>query len=172
MKTEEYSEELQYTARVCHQLYVNIGHLECHIGYIKDDEVVNEDLVSDQVKYMQKLLEISGKRFKSLLLEETSIKGITFQDNYPFIADYPDWINELFPYSRSAVDEKVIIQNGGSMINFDDGDGSTVNHFAVESSVPDSFVVVWYPIAAQVEFPGFIWKSGDKNWLAYGFEQY
>lgn len=169
---EEYSEELQYAARVCHQLYVNIGHLQCHVSYIEGDEVVNEDLVSEQVKHMKSLLDISGERFKSLLLKETSFKDIVVQDNYPFVAEYPDWINELFPYSRKAAEEEHIIQRGGSMINFDDGDGSTLNHFAVEPSVPDSFVVVWYPIAAQVRFPGFIWKSGDKNWLAYGFEQH
>ena len=169
MKFEEYSEELQYTARVCYQLFINISHLESLADAIEDDEFFNDDLVKDQLKYMNDLFSVSLKRFTSLLSKETSIEGLTFKKTYPFVDSYPDWIAELFPYYREKEEEEAIMQSGGSMINFDD-DGLTVNRFAVESSVPDSFIAIWYPIAAQVESPGFVWKSGPKNWLAYGLE--
>lgn len=165
---ENYSDELQYTARVCHQLHVNIEHLFYQFEYTDDDSFRDNEICYAQLKHMKSLLNLSGERFVELLKKETSISGLVFKETYPFVQEYPNWISDLFPYYRSKEEDENIIKSGGSVINFDGPIES--NSTVVESNVPDSFIVVWYPIAAGYAEPGFTWKVDDKRWLAHSLE--
>lgn len=179
LKIENYSDELAFAASVCHQLAVNIGHLETSVeinecGY---DVPIDSVLLVDQIKLLKQLLASAGEHFKCLLKKESSIPGIVFMDEHPFVTDYPEWISDLFPYFRPKEEDDSIISAGGSIVyNVESIDVVNEHNsifgpdMAISGDVPDNFTTVWYPIAAGYLNPGYIWKCSDRKWLSYSLE--
>lgn len=168
---EKYSEDLVFAANVCHQLHINIQQLERQFNYIVEtDHDQKNAVIDDQLVFLKKLLADAGTRFKRLLAEETQLTGLTYLDHYPFVQSYPKWISDLFPYVRDQGEDNEILLNGGSNVYFFDSDTDQVPDVCIYSDVPDSFISVWFPIAAGFSSPGFIWKDNESSWKAYGLE--
>lgn len=168
---EDYSDDLAHAARVCHQLHVNLGHMKWDVECITDmaPDALCSGLIADQIKKLEDLLAFSGERFVSLLQRESKLE-LTFQDEYPFIKSYPEWIDGLFPYIRKKeVDEQIIAAGGHMVFNSLEGMSKFPN-VCVPQEVTDNFIVVWYPIAAQFDQPGYIWKTSEKKWQTYSLE--
>lgn len=171
-KIETYSDELVYSANVIHQLYINITFLRAEVDSIRDidDELLCNGLIDDQINYLDKLLVESGERFKHLLARESSIEGLVFSSDYPFVESQP-WIDELFPYFRNKDDDERILSAGGSAVYMSLSNARLYPDLCIESFVPDSFISVWFSIAAGCQSPGFIRKVKDNEWDAYGLER-
>jgi len=165
------SEDLRYVTKVCRTLENAITHLTSQFKTVENGKMTNVDFLQGELDRLSSFLNQSGNRFIDLLKNESSINGVEFKNKYPFIEKYPEWIRDLFPYYRPRHVESEILSAGGSFINFNDTLGvEYLSEIVVEAIVPDSFIVVWYSIAAQFAEPGFVWKSGKKQWLAHGLE--
>jgi len=170
LDSEIQSEDLRYVIKVCRKLDLINVILKSQLQDIGNG-VVDVDALNEKLRNLSDLLGISGKRFIKLMRKESSISCVVYDDNYPFVSERPDWIGGLFPYCRPNEEVAKILRSGGSVVNFDEVDGVPfLNEIVIEAHVPDSFVVVWYPISAHLASPGFVWKSGRNNWLAHGLE--
>ncbi|NQZ48701.1 MAG: hypothetical protein HRT95_00520 [Moritella sp.] len=141
-------------------------------------DIFASGLPQEQIIFLRSLLAESGIKFIGLLEKESSIEGITFKDSYPFVESFPAWIEDLFSHCGTVAGELEKLARGGHRIDnisqHSDMDSSTARRripdVAVENYVNDSFLQVWYSIAAPLENPGYVCKVGEGEWLSYSLE--
>lgn len=181
---EVYSDELVRSSNNYHQLHVAIAflievftdaendmntaleELSKTAGHKREPyKLVSDELVREQIDLLKTMQESEGSNLRRLLQKESAF-DLVFEDQYPMVTGYPDWINDLFPYFQPQDVMRNISAEGGTVIRIFGDD-----FLAVPTSVHESFIQVWWPVAGQVEEPGYLKKVADRVWESFGLER-
>jgi|AZIH01.1.fsa_nt_gi hypothetical protein len=185
MALETYSDDLVRSSNAYHRLHVNISFLEQTLAdaqeyldaqaamrteltkeHEESFDVGFDGLVCEQLDSLKEIQKIEGENLKRLLQRESALP-LTFQDSHPLVSSFPEWIADLFPYFQPQEMVESIVSENGHLVKCYD----TAHECAVPSSVHDSFLQVWWPIASQVQEPGYLYKESDRTWVMKSLER-
>jgi len=184
MQLEVYSDELVRSSNIYHQLHVAIAFLVCELTDAENDmntalaeisktsghkrdpyKIVSDELIREQIDLLKTIQVSEGRNLRRLLQKESAF-DLIFADQHPLVTGYPDWINDLFPYFQPQDVMRQTSAAGGTIIRIFEDD-----FLAVPASVHESLIQVWWPVAGQVEEPGYLKNVADRVWESFGLER-
>ena len=178
-KFEIYSDELVNTSNTYHRLHVNLILIKYSLYHADElmkgmnSEIIRlggeddscsidpGDMIKEGIESLEVLMELTRVRFHSLLEKESEYQ-LSFSDKYPSIVNAPEWIRDLFPYDLSKYQKEKIKPTVKSSCG-------SIGGCIIHDDIPDSFIQVWWPVAANYASPGYLTKA-ENGWLSRGTE--
>lgn len=181
---EEYSNELVRSSDIYHRLHVATHFLISELQTAEEEanlmreemlktsswdrepfEIASNELVEEQINSLKSIQSLEAENIRRLLQKESAF-DLVFENKHPMVIGYPEWIKDLFPYFQPPEVMRKISDDGGTVIRIFEDD-----FLAIQTSVHESFIQVWWPIAGQVAEPGYLERRGERTWESIGLER-